>query len=273
MKLILRTISILTSLLLTASCTGKDPKKSDASTTRFETFNELEWTEVLSDSCTTDWTEHWTLDGLKANITHDAHGMSFTAGPVPNEQASHAVLWTKDSFAGDIKIEYEFTRLDDATKYVNILYIQATGSGEGPYAKDISQWAQLREIPWMKTYFNNMDTYHISYAAYGNDDSLDKVDYIRARRYLPLNKKGLSGTALEPDYHDTGFFAEGLTHKITVIKKDDELFMHIESKGKYLLCHWKTDTFPPILAGRIGLRHMWTRSSRYANIRISQLSN
>ena len=50
------------------------------------------------------------------------------AGPVPRENASHAVLWTKQSFAGDVKIEYEYTRTDDANQYVNILYIQATGS-------------------------------------------------------------------------------------------------------------------------------------------------
>ena len=249
------------------------PSEESEAKARFETLNALEWLPAFHDNCIEDWKQKWTLDGMKAHISNDASGMSFSAGPTPQDQASHAVLWTKDSFAGDIKIEYEYTRLDNATKYVNILYVQATGSGEGSYAKDISQWSELRKVPWMKTYFHNMDTYHISYAAYGNDGSPDKNDYIRARRYLPLNKNDLNGTALEPDYRDTGFFAQEVPHKITVIKKGDELFMRIESQSNDMLCHWKTDSFPSIIEGRIGLRHMWTRSASYANFRVSELGN
>ena len=44
-------------------------------------------------------------------------------------------------------IEYDFTRLDSSKYYfVNILYIQATGSGQGEYAEDISKWNDLRKI-------------------------------------------------------------------------------------------------------------------------------
>lgn len=68
-------------------------------------------------------------------------------------------------------------------------------------------------------------------------------------------------------------FKQGILHKINVIKKDDSLFMRTESEGKEMLCHWKTDSFPPVLEGRIGLRHLWTRSARYANIRVSSLKD
>ena len=79
------------------------------------------------------------------------------------------VLWTKESFSGDIKIEYDYIKTDDESRCVNILYIQATGDEEGVYEKDISKWGKLREIPAMKTYFENMNTFHISYSAFGND--------------------------------------------------------------------------------------------------------
>jgi hypothetical protein len=49
------------------------------------------------------------------------------------------VLWTKRSFAGDVRIEYDFTRLDTALEHTSvcILYIQATGVGNGEFARDI----------------------------------------------------------------------------------------------------------------------------------------
>lgn len=73
--------------------------------------------------------KHWTLDGEQATIRHSAAGMDFRAGPTWKDDACHAVLRTRESFAGDLKIEYEYTRTDDAQLAVTILYVQATGSG------------------------------------------------------------------------------------------------------------------------------------------------
>lgn len=236
----------------------------------FEAAEALPWEQVFFDPCTDNWARRWTLDGRKATLRHDAEGMSFSAGPTPGDQASHAVLWTRASFAGDVRIDYRYTRLDHATKYVNILYVQATGSGVGPHAKDLARWSELREVPWMKTYFNHMHAYHISYAAFGNDDGVDKKDYVRARRYLPLRGEGLRGTALPPDHFDTGLFAPGVPHRITVIKTRGNLWMRVRARGQApRTFHWNTEAFPAVEEGRIGLRHMWTRSARYADFSVS----
>ncbi|MDA0346976.1 MAG: DUF1961 family protein [Verrucomicrobia bacterium] len=185
---------------------------------------------------------------------------------------SHTVLWTKQSFSGDLKIEYEYTRTDEADQFVTILYIQATGSDEEGFPKDISEWADKRSVPAMKTYFNNMNSYHISYAAYGGDAVEDDFDYIRARRDMPLLKKGLTNTELDPDvFQRTGLFAPGVPHHITIIKKGNELFMMIKNPDKEYLCHWVNDKHPGITEGRIGLRHMFTRSARYKNFQVSTL--
>jgi ubiquinone/menaquinone biosynthesis C-methylase UbiE len=239
---------------------------------RFFKINAANWNEVFFDSCNGDWRENWSLDGLKSKVTNSAFGMNLQAGPVPKEDASHTVLWTKRSFEGDLKIEYEYTRTDEANQFVTILYIQATGSGEGVFSKDISTWADQRTIPAMKTYFNNMNSYHISYAAYGGDPVTDNYDYIRARRYMPSLKQGMDDTELPPTaYERTGLFEPGIPHQITVIKKGDELFMMIKNPEKEYLCHWVNDKLPPIYEGPIGLRHMWTRSARYKNFRVSIL--
>jgi len=104
-----------------------------------------------------------------------------------------------------------------------------------------------------------MNTYHISYAAYGTKNINPAEDYIRVRRYMPSAKKGLKETELKPDYFRTGFFKTGEAHKITVIKKGKDLFMHIYNDEKELLCHGENQSLPPIIVlwGRTELNYLY----------------
>ncbi len=237
----------------------------------FHELNQSGWQTVFSDSGTTNWQDGWMLDGKKAAVVNTPCGMELSAGPVQGDDSCHTVLWTKQVFEGDIRIDYEYTKLDDTIHNVNIIYVLAAGSGEGVFDTDISKWRALRKIPSMRLYFNHMNTYHISYAAYTQDNEDPQNDYIRARRYMPETGKGLAGTDMEPDYLRTGLFETGVPHHITIIRKGDDLFMYIRNDSQELLCHWKTDGFPPINEGRIGLRHMYTRSARYRDFRVARL--
>ena len=259
-------ITLLASGLLLVECVSQHPSPPSPDEAAFKKSADGKWKTTFSDACTGDWTEQWFLDGEVGNVSTGPDGMELTAGPEFKNDAHHMVLWTKETFEGDLKIEYDYTRLDDETRCVNILYIQATGSGEAPYASDITKWNELRRVPAMKMYFDHMNTYHISYAAFPNDE--DTTSYIRARRYMP-NATGLKGSDLEPDYYPEGLFKKGVPHKITVIKKDRAIFMKIENAEQTLFCHMTNPDLPSITDGRIGLRHMFTRSSLYKNIRIS----
>ena len=228
----------------------------------YEQLLREEWTEKVYDDCTVDWQKHWLLDGKKAKIVHDERGMELHAGPEFRDDAAHAVLWTKDYFEGDVKIEFEYTRLDQEIRCVNIIYIQATGKEEGPYSRDIADWAELREVPAMKEYFGNMFTYHVSYAAFEGPDD----DYIRARRYMGSD---LQGTELKPDYFRTGLFETGVAHRFSFVKTERDIYLKITAPDKTQFCHWHNADFPPITEGRIGLRHMFTRAARYRDIRMS----
>lgn len=240
----------------------------------FEALRDQPWTETFYDPGTADWTQRWTLDGKLATVENSATGMSFDSGPEFGDDAHHAVLWTRPSFEGDLKIEYDYTRTDEQTRAVNILYLHATGSGVEPFDEDITRWAELREVPAMRMYFNHMDLYHISYAAFGNTNDDAGDDYIRARRYLPLAGKGLRGTALEPDvYSRTGLFATGVPHRITVIKRGTMLWMHVRNDEQDYLCRWDVSGFPPIDHGRIGLRQMHARGAIYKDFKVSTLAS
>lgn len=240
----------------------------------FDKLNALEqWHNVMHDSGTKDWNEHWFVDGTKNTLSNSARGMTFTTGSVEMDPAHHGVLWTKQSFAGDIKIEYDYTRLDTEHKWVNILYIQATGVGTKPYLEDISRWSALRAIPKMKTYFNHMNLLHISYAAFGAKDVGVDADYVRARRY-PLSPGGtfFSDTKVAGDYHATGLFVPNEKYHVTVIKKGHHLLMEFKNEQRSRLFSWDTSQYPLVSHGRIGLRQMWRKSVIYKDFKVSILA-
>ena len=86
---------------------------------------------------------------------------------------------------------------------------------------------------------------------------------------MPDLGKRLKGTEVAPDnYKRTGLFATGVPHKITVIKKGNHVFMRIKNAQQTYLAHWENTKFPPIHKGRIGLRHMYTRGSRYKDFKV-----
>jgi hypothetical protein len=234
----------------------------------FEALLNERWTTRLEDPGTDDWRKHWFVDGSRADIRNTPDGMVFAAGPVAYDNGSHAVLWTHGVFPGDIRIEWDFTRLDTITRFVNILYIQATGKGEGPYTEDITEWSHLRQVPFMSCYFNTMDLLHISYAAFGNADDKDE-DYVRARRYPTRPDRAFNQTDLPPDNFETGLFRPGVTYHVTAVKTDDDLFFDVRNDEAGNLFHWPLADVEPLRPGRVGIRHMWTRCSRYANIRIA----
>tara|TARA_B110000483_G_scaffold214738_1_gene264814 strand:+ start:1539 stop:2324 length:786 start_codon:yes stop_codon:yes gene_type:complete len=255
-------------LLLTGLIGGildaSDSNSEDASA--FAEVDKGDWEEVLFDSGDGDWREQWFLDGLTAKIEN---GLHFASGPQKGNHADHAVLWTKESFAGDVRLDFLYTRTDDAIRNVNIIYVQATGSGEGEHAEDIMEWRHLREEPWMKNYFRTMNAYHISFAAFGTKNTDPAEDYIRARRYMPNIDAGLGGTDLKPDHARTGLFRPGVEHQITVIKVGRDLHMRIMQDERAYYCHWRNPDLPEIEHDRIGFRHIYGRSARYQNVRVS----
>lgn len=230
------------------------------------------WIETLHDEGIDNWHEHWFLDGRKGEVTNTPEGMHFSAGPTI-EDASHAVLWSRESFAGNIKLQFDFTRTDTLNRFVNIVFLQATGTGDGSYQKDITKWSDLRETPSMKTYFNNMNLLHVSFAAYGAKEeySVD-ASYIRARRY-PTSLFGGSFQAmgLKPDFLNTNLFHSGVSYHLVFIKTEEELFMNVRSDEIDRLFRWDLTQVPNVSKGRIGFRLMNQRSSLFKNISVCQL--
>jgi len=228
-----------------------------------------DWELAFSDPGEGDWKDNWFVEGKKATVKYNDESLVFTAGPVPVEQASHAVLWTHQSFAGDVRIEYDYTRLDSMTDStaVNILYIQATGLGTDESPTDIILSTGQREVPWMKSYFLNMNALHVSYSTTGPK----RANYVAARRYPAKDQQNfMKGTMIQPIYEDIHLFEPGETYHITATKEGNRLTFKAELDGETHMFEWDTSAFPPVTEGRIGFRHMWARSSRYQNIRVFQ---
>lgn len=251
-------------LILIFSCITSCKTNKNINSTDSETNQD--WNLVFKDNCTRDWTKQWTLDGLVATVENSKAGMHFKAGPEAYNDAHHTVLWTKDSYAGDIKIEFDYTKTDNENRFVNILYIQATGDGEGVHEEDILKWKAKREVPAMREYFENMNVFHISFAAFGNKG--DGLHYVRARRYPKPNGKPFNSIVVNPSYDMQGLFETGTTYQITAVKTSEKLSFKMEHQGKTEYFEWDITNVKPITEGRIGIRHMYTRSAIYKNFKI-----
>jgi hypothetical protein len=241
----------------------------DGYRSRFDVLQKNKWKEVFEDSGRGDWRMKWFLDGDRAKVENTPEGMTIHAGSTANSEADHAVLWTKDIFeAENLKIEYNFTRIDTllTTPTVNIIYILAQGGGVKPL--DIFEWAHERREPRMNYYYNFMDTYHVSYAVNPAQPPADPGKYIRGRRYLPSTGGALNGTELTPEYMDVPLFEPGVTYKMTFIKTGRELFLNVVGNDKDMVFYFDATKFPPITKGRIGLRQMWTRISHYSDFKV-----
>ena len=231
------------------------------------TANATPWVLLYSSENESCWEENWFLEGPKASVVTQPNGFIFSAGPDIENPESHAVLWSKSIYSGDIKVEYEYTRLDsmNAATSVNILYLLASGRGTDESPPDIRSTTTARQIPWMRSYFLEMNLLHISYAATGPQRS----NYVSARRY-PANSVSSfnSDTLVTPVYDNVNMFSLGVAHQITATKIGDTLQFEAHHAEGSELFNWDLSSYDPVLSGRVGFRHMWGRSSQYRNIKI-----
>ncbi|HBC88713.1 MAG TPA: hypothetical protein DCZ94_17365 [Lentisphaeria bacterium] len=235
----------------------------------FQELNQFPWQKSFEDDCTGEWKQKWFLDGALAKVENTPEGMIFSAGPNPKANDSHAVLWTSQSFKGDVKINFTFTRLEDIPDFVNILYIQATGKGTPPFSENITEWNDLRKVAAMNAYYDNMRLLHISYAANtGSHHPDNNRDYVRARLY-PRDPTGkFQDTELEPSCTDSGLFKKDIPYVFTCIKTNEDLVLRIEGDGKDKYFRWDISKIKVPDSGRIGIRHMCTRVGLYKNVSI-----
>ncbi|MGL5921106.1 MAG: hypothetical protein ACRCZQ_11500, partial [Bacteroidales bacterium] len=84
-----------------------------------------EWKLVLSDPMHKNWHKNWFLDGEVVEVKNAKDGLTIWGGPEILNDAHHGVLWTKKEFEGDIRIEYDYIRLDTMLNLtaVTILYV------------------------------------------------------------------------------------------------------------------------------------------------------
>lgn len=66
------------------------------------------WTKstlLFEDKGKNNWQEKWMLDGTRSKIINSEKGLELIAGPAHGNDTCHTVLWTKQSFNGNICIE------------------------------------------------------------------------------------------------------------------------------------------------------------------------
>lgn len=258
--------------LLLVSCGEEDPMTTEAPQPQAKCGKML-----FEDPMTGNWQEKWFLDGKKATLEHRDGGLCFFTPPSNVDKnkdratfdAHHAVLWTKQEFEGDIRISYEFTRIQSG--WANLLYIQAQGIGTPPYEKDIHAWRELREVASMEKYYNYMNLL-----------SLSLREEIRCKRY-PWNDVArdlkYEDVLVEPMAPHDGL-PDGKTFRVVVEKRKKSCTIQIREVGseKYSVDYtWdlsnpsKERKVPFVEKGRIGLRQMGGNKVIYRDFSVQRL--
>ncbi|MCM8531780.1 MAG: DUF1961 family protein [Lentisphaeraceae bacterium] len=251
--------------ILLAGYIGAEDKQAHE---KFAEQNSKNWQMVFLDPMVSNWQEKWFLDGQFAKVSNSGKYLCLNTESTETNERVFGVLWTKKSFKGDIRIEYDFKNVNKHFKGVNIIYIQATGDGQKDHQEDISKWSDKRTKAIMSNYFLNMHSYHISYAAFGNKPDVEYKDYVRGRRYLPEANQSMKNTKMKGEYVDTGLFKDQQWIHVTIIKNAKELWVEFKHPNKTLLCNFKNETNPSIEKGRIGLRLMPKRVSHFKNFKV-----
>ena len=74
---------------------------------RFDILSEKPAQLVFEDNFRHAWSEKWHLDGENAKIIQKDGRLEMYAGGRAYVDADHLVLWTKEEFKGNLKIEYD----------------------------------------------------------------------------------------------------------------------------------------------------------------------
>jgi len=225
------------------------------------------WRLVFEEPGNEKWTDRWFLEGERARVEYVNEGLELRAGGTPLEDESNAVLWTLEAFEGDICVEYDFTRLDANYEHpsVNILYLHASGIGGPDNPVDISASSDRRRVPSMRSYYLFMNALHISYATTGPK----RKDYIAARRYpAESDASFLTETLIAPLYEDVVLFEPEDKYRIVAEKRGAHLSFIAYRDGQMNEFSWDLSVTEDVSRGRVGLRQMSTRHSRYSDFRI-----
>jgi len=233
---------------------------------------------LFEDSMTENWRDSWFLDGQNATLEHRDSGLAFltTASKIDKRvdraafDAQHAVLWTRQSFEGDLRITYKFTKLPGCS-WQKLIYVQARGIGEPPFVEDIEAWKDLRKVAVMSDYFNHMDLIALSLR-----------DQIRCKRYPWHDREGKD---LESEFkpraenkgmeigHELAVLVEkrkaAIMLRITDTKTGEAVVDHTWDLADERILEKRDPKF--IREGRIGIRQMGGHKILLRDFRVERL--
>jgi hypothetical protein len=224
-----------------------------------------DWREAFVADHKRDWRAEWFLFGDPSRgitVSNSAAGLTLRAGDGSDPRRDHAVLWSKRTFTGDVRIEYDVTVLDGYASpppkisYCSALLVHAQGATN--YPSDLAAWTAAQANADTSGNFVNTNTrgLQLNYAFVGD---------VRGNR---LRLRVNPGYALAGQSDITTLFRQGQTCHVSATKAGALLTVHV-TDGKATFSHTFTDAgLAAHGSGRIGLRNMNRREARYANLRV-----
>lgn len=225
-------------------------------------------TVVFRDDGRTQWQQLFKFVGPTCNtIARNAASLRVTSCPVAGTGSRAAMVWARPKLSGGIKIEFEYTHFSAAPVNggsMSGLMMFASGDGSAGRPADVTTWdAQCCGNP--SGYGPKMRGLQLNFAS-RNDP----------RGNTLMRLRGLKGS--KSSYEELGIskaeypFIEGRAYKFTVVRNGSKLTISVRDNvtnvtRTLVVNHAYIGSLKP---GWVGFRQMAGRSSRFANLKITQ---
>jgi hypothetical protein len=212
-----------------------------------------DWELIYENATGQGWSELWVQDG-PSTVRAEQGGLLFHA-----DARQHDVLWFRPVIEGDLRIEYDFLPYESPGGTA-ILFIQATGDGQGVYEEDILAWRQERSGGEYALYKD-----HMNYASVSYTNPQDEVRF----------RQGPGFDLLERYEGAQEIFERGSMHGIVTTKVGRQVTFQVSNHnaGKSRTYRASLSRRPAVTTGRIGLRLMNGRKARFSDFNVYMRSS
>lgn len=211
------------------------------------------WTLAFDDPGSGGWSGKYDLHGPPCAQASNVGGIRLRSCASEDDSL---ILWTRQRFDGDMKVEYDYRILSNLSPTQEIASALLIGTGDGATGlpADFAAWT----VPFDQGRYQNTNTLWMNYA-YQNPASGDPLR-IRLRRNPGYNNLGDA----PPEFP----FNVGTTYHIVVEKVGSNFTVSVTGPSGTRSHTWSNSSIGGITGGYVGFRNMHFRETLISNVRI-----
>jgi hypothetical protein len=220
-----------------------------------------------------DWRAGWALhkdSELGAGVDQLANGIVLRAADYAYDDRavyarSSVALWSRHAWAGDFRVEFDFTRLDDVARTTGngigaMLYFHVVGAGDPHHPAELARWpsTQARE----EAYVRHGRGFRVTWSNFNTEHPRNSHE-MRLRTFAFTTRYP---ERIGEDSPSRFTFARGRTYRMAFERRGPRFAASVDGEAFV----WEDPAIARFGEGCFGLRHQPGRVARYENLAIAR---